>query len=90
MSSAIDSDTDGVAGAAAVTAKPEGVFTADDVDRLERLAQQRVELDERAADLERETRDAVRDVRAKGMTPTQIAEIFDVSRQTVHNWLGRS
>jgi DNA-directed RNA polymerase specialized sigma24 family protein len=59
------------------------VFTADDLARLEQLARRRAE----CAEVERETRELVRQLYERGAKPSQLAEVLGVTRATIHNWV---
>jgi DNA-directed RNA polymerase specialized sigma24 family protein len=38
------------------------------------------------AELERETREVVRELYERGAKPSQLAEVLGVTRATIHNW----
>jgi hypothetical protein len=56
---------------------------------LEQLAQERRAAIKAREAIEREVREAVRDLHARGATPSQLANVVGVTRATIHNWLKR-
>jgi DNA-directed RNA polymerase specialized sigma24 family protein len=40
--------------------------------------------------VDRELHESVRDLYARGATPSQLAQIVGVTRATIHNWLRRA
>lgn len=59
------------------------MFTAEELARLERVAQRRKE----CAEVEREAREVVRELYNRGAKPSQLAEVLNVTRATIHNWV---
>jgi DNA-directed RNA polymerase specialized sigma24 family protein len=76
-------------GSGTPASNPSWVFTAEDLARLERLAHERRKTAEALERVERELHESVRDLYARGATPSQLAQMVGVTRATIHNWLRR-